>query len=143
MAILFYHPNENYGFLSNFAPSGFKMKKTFYPTVEHYYQSQKIFDTDIRQQILAAHSPKIAKITARKNSSKIRSDWNQVKTKIMFKGVFKKFKTHPKLLEKLLKTDHEILIENSLNDYFWGIGKDKTGLNMLGKILMAVRDILR
>ncbi len=34
------------------------------------------------------------------------------------------------------------LTENSPYDYFWGIGNDGTGKNLLGKILMETREVL-
>ncbi|NES05091.1 MAG: NADAR family protein [Okeania sp. SIO2F4] len=40
-------------------------------------------------------------------------------------------------------TDNELIIENSPSDYYWGCGKDGTGKNKLGLILMAVRQTLR
>jgi len=35
------------------------------------------------------------------------------------------------------------LVENTANDHYWGDGGDGSGKNMLGKILMQVRDELR
>ena len=43
----------------------------------------------------------------------------------------------------LLATGEEELIENAPGDYYWGCGRTGTGLNMLGKILMEVRNALR
>jgi predicted NAD-dependent protein-ADP-ribosyltransferase YbiA (DUF1768 family) len=34
-------------------------------------------------------------------------------------------------------------VENSPIDYYWGCGKDGSGKNKLGQILMEVREILR
>jgi len=34
-------------------------------------------------------------------------------------------------------------MENSPTDYYWGCGKDGTGRNELGKILMKIRSKLR
>lgn len=42
----------------------------------------------------------------------------------------------------LLNTDDEEIIEVTSNDYYWGCGTNGTGKNMLGKILMKVRDEL-
>ena len=43
----------------------------------------------------------------------------------------------------LLATGAEVLIEDAPDDYFWGRGADGTGANNLGKILMALRSLLR
>ncbi len=34
-------------------------------------------------------------------------------------------------------------MENTSHDYYWGCGKNGGGKNMLGRILMEVRDELR
>lgn len=46
-------------------------------------------------------------------------------------------------MEKLLETDDKKLVENALGDYYWGCGKTHKGKNMLGVILMKVRDELK
>ena len=61
----------------------------------------------------------------------------------MFRAVLKKFKTHDKLKELLLSTGVQEIVENAPGDYYWGIGKNGTGLNKLGKILVSVREQLK
>jgi ribA/ribD-fused uncharacterized protein len=61
----------------------------------------------------------------------------------MRKVVLRKFETHKDIRAILLGTDDEELVENAPSDYYWGCGKDGTGKNMLGKILMEVRTHLR
>jgi len=68
----------------------------------------------------------------------IRDDWNDIRDKIMYKGLKKKFKD-PELKKILLNTGDAYLIENSPRDYYWGIGKDGNGENKLGKLLMKLR----
>lgn len=45
-------------------------------------------------------------------------------------------------LDKNSLLDEEI-IENTMYDYYWGCGTNGGGRNMLGKILMEAREILR
>ena len=45
--------------------------------------------------------------------------------------------------EMLLGTGNKSIIENSPADDFWGVGKDGTGQNQMGKILMKVREEIR
>ena len=66
-------------------------------------------------------------------------DWEEVKDQIMYDAVLKKFQTHKKLAKLLLSTGTEEIFENAPGDYYWGCGKDGTGLNKLGKILVNVR----
>jgi len=61
----------------------------------------------------------------------------------MRKAVLRKFETHLEIREILLATGDEEIVENSPIDYYWGCGKDGSGKNMLGQILMEVREILR
>ena len=41
--------------------------------------------------------------------------------------------------DALLATGEEDILEVSLYDYFWGVGRDLRGQNQYGKVLMAVR----
>jgi hypothetical protein len=61
----------------------------------------------------------------------------------MRKAVLRKFETHADIRKILLSTDDEPIVENSPVDYYWGCGKDGSGKNQLGLILMEVREILR
>lgn len=73
----------------------------------------------------------------------LRLDWEQVKDDIMRRAVLRKFETHADLRDILLSTGDEPIVENSPIDYYWGCGADGSGKNMLGQILVEVRDILR
>jgi GTP cyclohydrolase II len=52
-----------------------------------------------------------------------------------------KFEFNPTLKEQLIMTGDAILIEESVNDSFWGSGKDGKGQNHLGNILMSLRSV--
>lgn len=45
--------------------------------------------------------------------------------------------------DALLATGNKLLVEDSIDDYYWGQGKDGSGRNQLGKTLMDVREQLR
>lgn len=150
MAILFwavwdrenkaYHP---YGYLSNFAPYPFTVDGILYRTSEHYYQSRKFMNTVDSMAVIQAKTPKEAALLGRSPSSELRYDWAGVKDNIMREAVGYKFAAHPNLASLLLSTGDEELIEDSPIDWYWGWGKDHTGKNMLGKILMEERRNLR
>lgn len=61
----------------------------------------------------------------------------------MRKAVIAKFPQNEDIKEILLQTGNEKIIEATTDDYYWGCGTDGTGKNMLGKILMEVRQLLR
>lgn len=73
----------------------------------------------------------------------LKEDWEQIKQDVMFYAVEQKFNQNTILKELLLSTDHLEIIEHTINDGYWGDGGDGSGKNMLGKILMEVRDKLR
>jgi len=54
-----------------------------------------------------------------------------------------KFRQHDELRVLLLGTGDAKLIEHTDNDDYWGDGGDGSGRNELGRILMAVREVLR
>ena len=79
----------------------------------------------------------------RDRSHVLRHDWELVKDSIMSKGLLQKFSTHTDIKEILLSTGDNYIVENSPIDYYWGCGEDKSGKNMLGKLLVSIRNILR
>ena len=78
----------------------------------------------------------------------IRKDWEEVKEQVMYKALVEKFSI-PELQKALLATGDEELIEgNYWHDNTWGDCycdrcKDIKGQNLLGKLLMQVRDELK
>ena len=73
----------------------------------------------------------------------LRKDWEEVKDGIMKKAVLEKFKQNKEICKVLFSTGEENIIERTTNDYYWGCGKDGSGKNMLGIILMEVRKELQ
>lgn len=145
MTIYFYSALEKpYGCFSNFSRHGVKIDGVYYKTNEHYFQAMKFIGSqkdmdDVRR----AATPKQAASIGRDRSRPLRPDWEAVKDDIMRRGVLKKFETHADIRELLLATGDEDIVENAPGDRYWGTGPDGTGKNMLGKILMETRAILR
>ena len=145
--IYFYSSRENgcYFYLSNFFKSPIKLHDKIWPTTESYYQAMKFMGTDLEttvtEEIRLAPTPSQAKkIAYRYDKTRIRSDWDDVKDKVMLECVRAKFMQNETLEQKLLDTIGSHLLEDS-PDAYWGGGKDpsKTGLNKLGRILEQVR----
>ena len=143
MLIYFYSTRGDYGCFSNFSAHGFELDGEYWPTTEHYFQAQKFPNTPHCDQIRQVKTPKEAANMGRDRQRPLRKDWEQVKDDIMRKAVLQKFKTHADICEILLATADEEIVENSPSDYYWCCGKDGSGKNMLGQIIMEVRDILR
>lgn len=101
-----------------------------------------MIDPEHKEWIRYADTPKIAARLGR--SLPCRSDWEAVKVSIMKKAVLAKFIQHPELRKKLKETGSSYLVEHTVGsprpDSIWGDGADGTGQNLLGKILMEVRD---
>lgn len=141
MTIKFYKTNEPYGAFNNFKKAPFYIYERYWKNVEAAYQSQKTLDPKECEAIAEAVTPREARDLGQKVT--MRSDWDQVKYKVMLECVQAKFEQHKDLQELLLSTGNEELVEDSSIDYFWGCGADGTGQNNLGKILMEVRKELR
>ena len=80
--------------------------------------------------------------------------WAKERERIVYHGVSEKFCQNPELSQKLEKTGEEIIAECAVKDRIWGIGlsmKDEDrlsidkwrGQNLLGRILMRVREDIR
>ncbi|WP_088892340.1 NADAR family protein [Leptolyngbya ohadii] len=144
MTICFYIEREKpYGCFSNFSAHGFLLDELYWTTSEHYFQAQKFIGTLHLEQVRLTRTPKEAATMGRNRSLPLRANWEQVKDDVMRKAVLQKFKTHLEIREILLATGDKVLVENSPVDYYWGCGKDGSGKNKLGQILMEVRGILR
>ncbi|KAK2615566.1 hypothetical protein N8I77_002312 [Diaporthe amygdali] len=133
-----------------------------YPTAEHYmmYQKAKLFEDDkIADKILAGKDfhPRKIKELGREVAGFDESTWVAEREQIVKKGTWLKM-TKPlrdkqvNLGELLLETGDRELVEASPFDRVWGVGfrakdaennRERWGLNLLGKALMAVRERLR
>ena len=143
MATRFYSKIKEYGEFSNFSEHEIELHGKRYPTVEHYFQAMKFPWDEQSEKIRLAGNPMIAKRLGRTRKVKLREDWEEVKLDIMREAVGKKFSTYNELRKLLLETGDEELIEAAPSDYFWGCGKNGSGKNWLGRILMEVREELR
>ena len=141
--ILFFDPRAENGFLSNFYAAAFKLKNEDWKSSEHYYQAKKFTGTYYEELIRKSESPAKAARLGRNAPIDIRPDWHQVKLKVMEKAVREKFRQNTGLSVMLQKTGAAELVEHSAKDFFWGDGGDGTGSNMLGKLIMKVREDLQ
>jgi len=143
VTVCFYSQSETHREFSNFAPFAIDLDRAHWASVEHYYQAQKFSDPDIRKAIRRAEKPAIAKNLAEKHKAAIRPDWDSVKDEVMYRAVSAKFAQHAELRKLLLATGEEDIAESAPTDYYWGIGREGTGQNKLGRIMERIRAELR
>lgn len=131
---------EEFRFLSNFHLAEVYFEGILYPSTEHAYQAAKTLDIDVRKEFLTLTCGK-----AKSKGQKIglRDNWDYIKYEVMFSVVFDKFTRHQYLREKLLATGDKYLEEtNHWGDKYYGVFNG-VGKNVLGKILMQIRSILK
>ena len=157
-------------FLSNFYPVSIHYCGKRYPSVEHAYQAQK-FEPGVLKCVPREHhgliidalrvwpkqidfqnltilfldrtiSPRHIKLFADclGRVGYIRDDWNDIRIRLMIELLQRKF-SHADLQALLLATNKKYLIENNYwGDTLWGVC-DGRGFNLLGHILMILRDV--
>lgn len=130
-----------YNFLSSFYFTDVTYNGYTYKSAEYAFQAAKTTNQADHDYIVNA-TPKQLKSRAREIKSRWRPDWHSVKATIMAEIVYYKFDQNPDLRARLKATGDAILIEgNWWNDTYWGVCRG-VGRNMLGKILMIVRNNL-
>ncbi|MDB5185506.1 MAG: hypothetical protein JWL85_29, partial [Candidatus Saccharibacteria bacterium] len=135
-----FHTDKYYTF-DNFSPHAVEYEGKIFPTSEHAYQAAKFTSDEIREAIRGARSPLQAKELANvKYKNDKDPDWDSKKVDVMERVLRAKLTQHFEVAEALERSRSEELAENSPVDYFWGIGADGTGQNMLGKLWMKLRD---
>jgi ribA/ribD-fused uncharacterized protein len=153
--LFFSRDRAEFGFLSHFYPSPIVIDGVDWPTVEHFYQSQKSLDPRYYEAIRACETPNAAKRLATlpeavwqtKRSWFVggrlpRPDWKEIKLDLMRRADTTKYAQNPDLARRLLATGEAEIVEDAKHDSFWGIGRDGTGENWAGRIIMEVRAAL-
>lgn len=131
--------NGEYRFLSNFWYCEVVFEDQKYRSVEHAYVAAKTLHLNLRKRIQKVNSAGEVKHIGR--NLQLRPDWEDIKLEVMANLVYQKFLEEP-LRSQLLATEDAYLEEtNHWGDTYWGVCKG-VGENMLGKILMMVRDII-
>lgn len=157
--ILFYDKDKPFYEFTNFWDKHpITIDGKIWPTTEHYFQAQKFINqqvmingkqSDLQDVIQNLATPReVFDAANSKNGTYknlIRADWGneQVRLDVMHKALTAKFKQHPDLLQVLKSTGNSELVEASPHDSYWGWGSDKKGKNMLGKMLIQVRNELQ
>lgn len=132
----------DYYFLSNFYNAPVKYEGLMYRNSEAAFQSAKTANRRTREKFTEL-DPSTAKKMGR--SLTLRSDWERVKDKVMEDILRDKFTRNPELGARLIATEKAVLVEgNTWHDEYWGVClRNGYGRNMLGKLLMKIREELR
>jgi ribA/ribD-fused uncharacterized protein len=118
-----------------------------YPTAEHAYQAGKARKPEVRDWILSAPSPALAAMAAHGLYTwDVTPNWAEIKFDRMRQVLRAKFDQHSDLRQILLGTGAARLVEagsvNNAVNRLWG-EVNGIGQNMLGVMLMEIRDALR
>ena len=96
------------------------------------------------ERIRAAGAPedaaRIGRTLQRTRPELIRPDWDEVKMNVMRAALRAKMERHAAPRSLLVASRGATLMEDSPCDAVWGIGRDGSGGNLLGKMLMEIRD---
>jgi len=141
--ICFYKTEDAFGCFSNFSSHAIFLHDKIWRTTEHFFQAQKFNELELRERIRLIKKASDAAIEGRRRDLPLRLDWEAIKNDVMRQAIFAKFTQHPDLKATLLSTGDLTLIEHTENDSYWADGGDGSGKNMLGIILMEVREKLR
>lgn len=146
--IRFYRASDQpYGGFSNLFKRSIEFEGEVFATSEHAYQAGKPRKEAVKQWLLSAPSPALLAMAAHGLYWwDIRSDWSKTKFDRMRRVLHAKFTQHEDLRDLLLSTGEARLVESATVDNpvnrLWG-EVNGTGKNMLGVMLMELRDQLR
>jgi hypothetical protein len=120
-----------------------------------YFKAKFFKDEEKADEIVKFGSdPKIAKKLGREVKNYNEEEWSKIREDYMYKAVSLKFHSDYWLRQELIDTQDKILVEGTPKDTIWGVGiywnddlilneKNWKGLNLLGKVLMRVREELK
>jgi len=130
--------------LSTVSNHSILLEGRLWPTAEHYYQSMKFAKPIILEEINNASTGLEAyKLGNRWWTFGRVKDWKQKRRVMMTRALYTKVQAYEDVRQALLATDDERIVETSLYDPYWGIGRDQRGENMLGQIWMDIRAKVR
>ncbi|KAG8894093.1 hypothetical protein FRB99_001524, partial [Tulasnella sp. 403] len=126
-----------------------------YFTAENFMMYHKAIlfeDYGIAGEILGCSDPHEVKKLGRQVENFDHETWEMMAFNIALEGNKAKFRSSAECRRQLLETGDKLLVEASPYDNIWGIGfsaedalarKSEWGMNMLGQVLVTVREMLR
>jgi len=131
---------------SNFSDDSVVYQGKCYMSSEHAFQCQKPLHKSDQERIAACETPMDCAKMGRDRSIPINADWDKFRLTVMWEVLLCKFTQNEAAQKALLATGDAYLEERTSLDNFWGSGSNDaggTGKNMLGRMLMEVRAVLR
>jgi ribA/ribD-fused uncharacterized protein len=142
------------GYFSNWYPSEFTVNGNTFNCGEQYMMAEKAItfnDLVSLKDIMDEKSPAQQKAIGRQVRNFDAEVWTNVCYDLVRVGLYEKFNQNPELKEYLLSKKGVTIVEASPYDRIWGIGygaddpnilkeRDKWGQNILGEMLMDIRD---
>lgn len=141
---------EKYGGLSNMA-GGYplRVEGVLIHSSEALYQACRFpHRPEVQQYIIDQRSPMTAKMVSKPYREESRSDWDRIRVRVMRWTLRVKLTMHWTTFGDLLLSTGDLpIVEDSRRDSFWGAipQEDGTlvGMNVLGRLLMELREELR
>jgi len=115
----------------NFFPASFEENGIRYQSAEQYFQCAKACNVRDFQYVL--HSPVHSMYAAGQNIT-LRTDWENIKVKIMFHANYLKYRQNPQIAAVLGKTEGPILCTSSTP--FW----NEKNCYILNEIRALIKD---
>lgn len=112
-----------------------------FKTVEHYYQANKFSNESIFMKVVDCVSTELIIDIIKTHKKYVNPAFNRIS--IMRHGLMTKFTQHGDLTKKLLQTGTKNLVFLTEDEIYWGFTKKGHGINMLGCLLMEIRDEIR
>jgi hypothetical protein len=109
-APLFFSSDGLYSEFFNSSPHPFDLDGERWPTIEHYFQAQKVLEiSELSQKIRAASTPREAFYLGR--SVPLPIDWMKIRDEVMRRALYAKFSQNSYLAELLVATGDREIIE--------------------------------
>lgn len=155
--VFFWHEYAENGCFSQWYPADMTVEGVKYVNCEQYMMAKKalaMHDLAYYAIIMNETDPQKIKALGGKVRNFVQKVWDESNEEILFNGNYAKFSQNPALKQQLLSTGDATLAEASPGDDLYGIklkaddpdaldpAKWK-GKNLLGKVLMRVREELR
>ena len=127
---------------SNFYAVPLHMWGMTFASSEHAFQYRKAVEMNqhvTAEKIRQAPTARDAQLVAKTIQTNDR--WSHIKQSVMYELIQEKAKQCPTFHKDLQASEGRLLVEDTPHEY-WGRGQSGSGLNMLGRLLMTLRENL-